>query len=91
MEEEDRAAFLEQLERDTLPYELRERMSEAVRMALDAAGGEEGVLLLGAQGMLGGRDVVEAWLGERGEAATPDPRPQTGRAAAPRSRTRPWP
>lgn len=89
VEEDDQEAFLEQLERDRLPHEFRERMTDAVRMVLDAAGDDDLVLLLGAQGMLGGRDVVEAWLAERGEIATPDHRPHTDRAAVPRSRTRP--
>lgn len=68
VEEEEYTAFLEPLRKHGIPHEERGEVAEAVHMVLDAAGEGDLVLLLGAQGMDRGRDVVREWI----EARAPD-------------------
>ncbi len=63
--EEERAACLDTLEEVGVPYEEHDRLADAVRAVLDAAGPGDLVLLLGAQGMDTGGNLALQWLSSR--------------------------
>jgi UDP-N-acetylmuramoyl-L-alanyl-D-glutamate--2,6-diaminopimelate ligase len=67
-EEED--AVLHELRRCVPGVEYRPRLDDAIGLALGRAGRRDLVLLLGAQGMDGGADVVARWLQRHGEAVS---------------------
>jgi len=69
----ERDAFLAALRKAGLPYQLQETLDGAVRAALEQVGEGDLLVLLGAQGMHGGADLVR----QRVDAAT-GPRPQRG-------------
>jgi UDP-N-acetylmuramoyl-L-alanyl-D-glutamate--2,6-diaminopimelate ligase len=62
--ESEYSAFLAPLRKHGIPFVERERLDDAVRMALDSAGDGDLVLLLGAQGMDTGQAIMRDWLGK---------------------------
>ncbi|CAN5576831.1 UDP-N-acetylmuramoyl-L-alanyl-D-glutamate--2,6-diaminopimelate ligase [soil metagenome] len=64
VEPEEHAAFTERLREGGCDFEEHERLDEAVELALGRAGEGDLVLLLGAQGMDAGAEIVRRWLEE---------------------------
>ncbi len=67
VEPEERDAFVERLREGDLPFEEHDRLEDAITLALERAGEDDLILLLGAQGMDAGAEVVRGWGEERGE------------------------
>jgi len=68
VEPDEYRAFVRPLKDARVPFRERERLDDAVHEVLEQAGREDLVLLLGAQGMDQGQDILRAWLAERAEA-----------------------
>lgn len=64
VEPNERDAFLAGLRGHGLPYEEWDRLADAVIFAIERAGPGDLVLLLGAQGMNEGAEVVRRWVAE---------------------------
>lgn len=63
VEPDERDAFLGTLERYGVPFDYRPRLNAAVCRTLERVRRGDLVLLLGAQGMNGGAEIVERWVG----------------------------
>lgn len=61
----EHAAFTDRLREGGYDFEEHERLEDAVRAVLERAGEGDLVLLLGAQGMDAGAEIVRRWLQER--------------------------
>ncbi|HEU4628239.1 MAG TPA: Mur ligase family protein, partial [Gemmatimonadaceae bacterium] len=77
---EERDAALGVLRARGVPFTFRPRLADAVHEALDGAGPDDLVLLLGAQGMDAGAAIAREALGGATSATTTDAAPMAGAA-----------
>jgi UDP-N-acetylmuramoyl-L-alanyl-D-glutamate--2,6-diaminopimelate ligase len=60
----ERRAFMAVLQQESVRFTHHDRLADAIATALDGAAGSDLVLLLGAQGMDAGADIVRRLLGQ---------------------------